>query len=96
VEANVFRRREIREILNEFVFVDLHLDGAEKIGQAVRTKNAGLAESLGKSTAMPIYVVVNPHDRQVINTWGWEDADPKRWKQHLQDVLMRWKNLRPK
>jgi hypothetical protein len=79
------------------VFVDLHLDGApEKISTELRDKHAGLAETFAKSTAMPSYVVLNPHDRQVINTWGWENADPKRWKRLLDDVLMRWKNLRPK
>lgn len=96
MEATVFSRFEIREILNRFVFVDLHLDGAPvTISESLRKKNADLALLYAKNTGMPIYVVLNPHDRQVMSVWGWEGADPKRWKRLLDDVLMRWRNLRP-
>ena len=75
------------------MFVDLHLDGApEKVSYEVRQKHADLAKEFAQTITMPQYVVLSPHDRKVMSTWTWENADVKKWKSRLEDALMRWKN----
>jgi hypothetical protein len=94
VENTVFRRQEIREVFKNFVVVEMHLDGQDRISKEVRDKNAGRAMDLAKTTAMPTYVVVNSRDGTMMSNWGWEKADPKAWKKLLDGAVDRWRNLK--
>jgi hypothetical protein len=76
------------------VVVELHTDAQERIGLAAFEKNRERQALLARSSALPQYVVINPRTGKVMNKWGWENAEAKRWKQLLTQAAKRWKSVK--
>ena len=80
MEANIFPRREVRELLDRFVLVRLYTDGSGQEHEANRRLES---ERFG-TIALPYYAVVSKDD-EIIGTFPGLTRDPQKFIKFLEE-----------